>query len=180
LKHDRGSIENTSGFNFFGDANRSAEEMAAAKKRYAETVRRSKFVLCPRGTGTASFRLFETLAAGRVPVIISDDWEPISGPDWGSCSIRIAEKSVREIPRMLEEAEASWPAMAASAKHVWNGYFAPDVIWHRLIESCIEIMNSRGFRKERWLRLYPDRRYWRLKARHVKAAIFASRGKLAR
>ena len=30
---------------------------------------RSKFFLCPRGTGTSSIRLYETLSAGRVPVI---------------------------------------------------------------------------------------------------------------
>jgi hypothetical protein len=169
LRHPRGVVEDTSGINFFGDANRPPEEMLAARQRYAAGIGRSKFVLCPRGTGTASFRLFETLAAGRVPVILSDDWVPPDGPDWGSCSLRVPEAMVDGVPALIERLEASWPAMASAARRAWAEYFAPDVIWHRLIESCVDIMTHRGIVPERILRVIPTKRYLRLLLRNYKA-----------
>ena len=42
-------------------------EVAEFKRRYAEVMRRSKFVLCPRGVGTSSYRLYETLESGFIP-----------------------------------------------------------------------------------------------------------------
>ncbi len=67
------------------DADNSSE-MLEFKRRYAEVITRSKFVLCPRGYGTSSFRLFETMQSGRVPVIISDAWVPCSNIEWSKFS----------------------------------------------------------------------------------------------
>jgi hypothetical protein len=44
--------------------------------RYAEFLSKSKFVLCPRGLGPSTWRVFETMRAQRVPV--SDEWRPLS------------------------------------------------------------------------------------------------------
>ena len=53
----------------------------AMQARYWEIMARSKFVLCPRGAGASSIRLFEAMQAGVAPVISSDDWIPAAGPD---------------------------------------------------------------------------------------------------
>lgn len=75
IRHSRGWIEDTSCYNFFGAAGRPENEMDSQRKQYAALLARSKFILCPRGSGPASFRLFEALAAGRVPVIITEHYK---------------------------------------------------------------------------------------------------------
>ncbi|MEN9841279.1 MAG: hypothetical protein RL376_1079, partial [Verrucomicrobiota bacterium] len=59
-----------------------------AKIGYADDIARSRFVLCPRGNGLGSIRFFETLQAGRVPVLLSDRWVLPAGPDWSACVVR--------------------------------------------------------------------------------------------
>ena len=45
--------------------------------RYLKEMRRSGFVLCPRGKGIDTCRLFETLAVGAIPIILRKD-----APKW--------------------------------------------------------------------------------------------------
>ncbi len=52
---------------------------------YCQSLKGSVFVLCPRGFGRTSFRLYETLAMNSIPVYIWDDveWLPYKGDlDW--------------------------------------------------------------------------------------------------
>src|SRR5581483_4906878 len=88
LSHPRAIVEDTSGLDFFAPEPAGLED---ARARYVEIVGRSKFVLCPRGAGTASIRMFEALAAGRVPVVISDGWVPPAGIDWAACAVTVRE-----------------------------------------------------------------------------------------
>lgn len=172
LQHPRGLIEDTSAFNFFGDPGRPAEEIEAQRRQYARTLLRSKFVLCPRGSGPASFRLFEALAVGRVPVILSDEWVPIDGPDWGACSVRLPESRVAEVPAVLEglESDGCWPQMSRAALAAWTENFAGDVLFHRMADGCFAIANSRRV-PERLRRRMTDGRSIRLYARAAKARL---------
>ena len=80
LKHSAAVIEDSTDLDFFRVRQHKGDRtIPRAQQRYAEVVARSKFVLCPRGHGPSSFRLYETLAAGRVPVVISDQW--LAPPD---------------------------------------------------------------------------------------------------
>jgi hypothetical protein len=136
LQHPRALIRDTSAAN---DNSLSAAE-------YAATVRDSAFVLCPRGGGTSSFRLFETMMLGRVPVIISDEWTPPTGPDWPSFSVRVAEVDVGQIPALLERLEPQASAMGGRARQAWDEWFAPDVLFHRVVEWCLAIEADAGAR----------------------------------
>lgn len=145
LSHPRAIIENTSNVNFFDFSDYSHTEeyqkqVRAQKQHFQEVVSRSKFVLCPRGAGTSSFRLYETLAAGRVPVIISDQWMPPHGPDWEACSIRVPESELNSLPSVLEAYEERWEHMAKKAKQVFEDWFAPDVLFHRMSDECQHIL----------------------------------------
>lgn len=112
-------------------------------RRYAELTKASKFVLCPRGLGAATIRLFETMRMGRVPVILSDDWVPPSGPAWEKFSYRIAERDVARIPRLLEENEHMAIPMGQLARRQWEEWFSEEVAFHRVIESCLELRRRR-------------------------------------
>lgn len=50
-----------------------------SSQRYFENIQQSLYIICYRGTGNFSVRFYETLAAGRIPVIIrSDDVLPLA------------------------------------------------------------------------------------------------------
>ena len=87
---------------------------------YIQTLARSKFVLCPRGIGPSSWRLFETMRMGRVPVVISDDWVPPGGIDWESFVVRVPEAEVNSIPERLTELEPEWAARGRRARSEWE------------------------------------------------------------
>jgi hypothetical protein len=116
-------------------------------RSFATGIRNSAFVLCPRGGGTATFRLFETMMLGRVPVIISDAWVPPVGPLWTQCSIRVPENDVAAIPRLLEQRRQDAPAMGAAARAAWLEWFSPQVSFHRLVESCVALHELRSRRR---------------------------------
>jgi hypothetical protein len=48
------------------------------QNKYVETTCNSKFVLCPRGYGRNSFRFYEVLNLGCIPIYVWDDieWQP--------------------------------------------------------------------------------------------------------
>jgi hypothetical protein len=115
------------------------------KKRYAEILKESRFVLCPRGNGVGSIRLFEVLKAGRVPVIISDEYVPPSGVDWSSCSITVKERNFRKIPEILEAHLDKWPTMAENARKVSLEHFEGPGLLDSLGQSIRHILaHDRG------------------------------------
>jgi hypothetical protein len=152
---------------FFGSQTEVIEQQ---KQRYAEVMARSKFVLCPRGEGPSSFRIFETMAAGRVPVILSDEWVPPAGPDWEKCAVFTPEKQIEEIGSILEKQEERFPGMAAAARREWEQWFAPETLFHRMTEALKDIVETRRT-PESVLCRKVTARYLRLRARAIKGQI---------
>jgi hypothetical protein len=48
------------------------EYSSDARRKYLQTIRNSTFVLCPRGNGVDTHRLWETLYMGSIPIVIRD------------------------------------------------------------------------------------------------------------
>lgn len=63
-------------------------------RTFASLLQRSRFAFVPRGDALFSYRLFETMAAGAVPVIFSDGWVlPFSELfEWREFSLHLPEK----------------------------------------------------------------------------------------
>jgi hypothetical protein len=159
LRHDRAVVESSTRFLFH---DRTSPEYSQQQCRFLALLRRSKFVLCPRGHGTSSIRLLETLASGRVPVIISDDWVPPIHLDWSTFSIRVPEASIEQVPALLEEREPEYGAMARRAADSYRRFFAPPVAFDNLVSLCGEILKdarmmrfpAKGIRGRGWARLW--------------------------
>jgi hypothetical protein len=111
--------------------------------QFVEVTKASKFVLCPRGLGPATIRLMETMRMGRVPVIIADDWVEPTGPDWERFSVRVPERAVADIPRLLESKEAEAVAMGNLARKEWEDWFSDAAAFHRVVEWCLQIRDRR-------------------------------------
>jgi hypothetical protein len=142
LEGPRLHIESTAGFVFYDP---TSDRFAERRRGFAEILFRSKFVLCPRGAGTSSIRLYEAMAAGRAPVIISDGWMPPSGPRWDQFSLRWPEDRVAELPGVLEEAEPDADAMGARARAAYEEWFAPDVALSAVLDQLEVLRRSSGY-----------------------------------
>jgi hypothetical protein len=142
LVHERAILRDSS-----RDPGRGYGQTAAVyeayKQGYAEDLASCKFVLCPRGYGPSSMRIFEAMKAARVPVIISDEWVPPDGPEWPRFSLRVPEGDVREIPRLLEARERNAPTMGIAARAAWDRWFSPHAAATTLVHWCSELARSR-------------------------------------
>lgn len=116
----------------------------AYRDRFVASIADSKFVVCPRGVGPASLRVFEVLRAGRVPVIVADDWLPPHGPDWESFAVFVREADIETIPGVLREKEREAQEMAARALEAHREWFAEDVSFHRVVEWALMIQADRN------------------------------------
>lgn len=106
----------------------SSNDQTLFKKNYLDSMRDSKFILCPRGRSPSSVRLFESMKAGRVPVVISDEWVPPPEIPWNDFVIIVKEKDIRNIPEILISEEGDFAERATVARKVWDQYFSIDVL----------------------------------------------------
>jgi hypothetical protein len=152
MTHPRAQLEDTSSFSIW--FSKDPSEMTTRKRLYADLLARSKFVLCPRGAGTSSYRLFEAMEAGRAPVVISDRWKEPTGPDWSSFLVRIAEADVQRIPDVLKELESQAGDRGRAARAAWEEWFAPDSIFHHAVEGIATLMEKDPQRPSWRMRLH--------------------------
>ena len=146
LRHPRALLADTS--------TAGRRQTDANNEYYLTVIKQSKFVLCPRGIGVSSWRLFETMRAGRVPVIISDDWVEPPGPDWKQCSVRIAESQLRKINMILEEYESEAEELASNARRDWLKYYSEDNVFDTIANQALDSLNESKKNNRFNVRLY--------------------------
>lgn len=94
---------------------------------FKEIMLQSKFAICPRGYGRTSFRMYEALQMGTVPVYISDyHWLPFEKyVDWNRLAICITPDKMCSLPERLRSySDDQINEMAKYGKEVWNRYFS--------------------------------------------------------
>jgi hypothetical protein len=161
LRHARGFFQDVSAeYPRALNGTMSDEEMQNYRRRYVEVTQASKFILCPRGLGVSSVRLFDTMRMGRVPVILSDDWVEPTGPLWNEFSLRVPEREYAQIPSLLEQIEGKAVRMGELARRQWQEWFSPEACFHRTVEWCLEIKENRRW-PESWANLFAYRQYLR-------------------
>jgi len=63
------------------------------QNEYRDILAKSRFSLCPRGTGPSTIRFWESLQAGAIPILISDTMRLPVGWDWHQTIIKIPESN---------------------------------------------------------------------------------------
>lgn len=147
LSHPRAVVRDMTGLNFFGSDD---ARVRGARAEFASLLGRSKFVLCPRGAGASSIRLFETLAMGRVPVVISDYWLAPPGLSWDQAVVRVPEADIGNIPLLLEDLEPQWEALARAARSLVASAFAEATFWNYLGRCLEQVDNRRPTARSPW------------------------------
>ena len=74
-------------------------------KFYEEALTRSRFSLCPSGTGPTSIRFLESLGSGAIPVILADTmmFPAIKEINWADCILKIPEKNYNNLRDTLSQ-----------------------------------------------------------------------------
>jgi hypothetical protein len=103
-------------------------------KKYYDILKKSVFALCPRGYGITSFRMFEAMHFGCIPVYISDDfWEPFNLP-FTEYGIKILPEQIKDIPEILEKANID--ELRRKGKEYYENYF----VYSRCFDSIIKTL----------------------------------------
>ncbi|MEP4053462.1 MAG: exostosin family protein [Litorimonas sp.] len=93
---------------------------ATAAELFKETLRETTFSLCPSGSGPNSIRLWESIAAGSIPVILADTYlPPGSQKMWNEAAVYCEEspEAIKALPDRLE-AIASDPELLAHKREM--------------------------------------------------------------
>lgn len=74
-------------------------------EKYENLIKSSHFFLCPRGYGPASFRLYESIELGTIPVYISDEFVlPFDDIiNWNKFSVIIKKNKIGKLPKILDD-----------------------------------------------------------------------------
>jgi glycosyltransferase involved in cell wall biosynthesis len=124
-------------------ANPNDPQLKQPQLDFIDAILDAKFSLCPRGNGVASYRLQESLALGRAPVIISDDWVPVSDLDWERFAIFVREREISNLPAILREHEARWKEMGDRALEAYESFFSRETFAANALDHIAAIYRNR-------------------------------------
>lgn len=125
------------------------------QRAYVEITSRSHFVLCPRGGGTGSLRLFEVMQMGAVPVLLADDYVLPEGPDWDSFLVRVPEKEIDRLPSILEPLVPESVRRGALAAAAWQQWFSTEKEFNEIVNRAHAALASSRTSENLFRTLWP-------------------------
>lgn len=74
-------------------------------QNFRSLINQSIFGLCPRGYGPTSFRLYETIQMGSIPIFVSDEfWLPFTDYiKWEKLAVLVTPDEIDQIPKIVDE-----------------------------------------------------------------------------
>jgi hypothetical protein len=126
---------------------------------WRETMGRSTFSLCPRGLGRTSFRLYEALSVGSIPIYIWDDveWLPYREElDWSEFSLSLNIAEIGRLPHLLAAyTPARIARMQARIAELYADYFTLDGACRQIVREVERLGDRARFRALMTRRPYP-------------------------
>jgi hypothetical protein len=113
---------------------------------YAEILKASRFVICPRGKGPTSWRFYEAMMAGRAPVVVSDLWVPAREIAWGEFSLRVSEREVASIPHLCRRYSGKALEMGRAARREWEACCSESAAFGWVGRRLLELAEAGGKR----------------------------------
>ncbi|MEJ8853711.1 exostosin family protein [Variovorax robiniae] len=136
-------------------SNESSPERSAQQRHYIETMKASKFVLCPRGASASSIRMFEAMELGCAPVVLADRWIPVDGVDWSFC-IFVKEARYRELDAIVRSHASEWQGRGEAARKTFDTHFGPAAFGDTMERQLRDLLGRRDDGRERLIRaVYP-------------------------
>lgn len=106
-------------------------------KRFLGITCSSKFGLAPRGYGKSSFRMYEILQLGTVPVYISDvHYLPWSDElDWNDFCVPVNEDEINEIDDILKSIDdVEYNKLLENGRRVYEEYFTLEGMFQNIVK----------------------------------------------
>jgi len=126
--------------------NASAFARLQARRQFVENMTNSDYVLCVRGAGNFSMRIYETLCMGRIPLIIdSESAYPFPNQiDWNSLGPVVALKNIRNLGSVLLDyhsrlTEDHFAFRQENNRRVWQKYLSPHGFFRNLREHLLTL-----------------------------------------
>lgn len=107
------------------DRDKDSSGLARVRQEFYDNINYSDYVLCVRGKGNYSYRFYETLAFGRIPIFLSTD-SPLPLQDslnWREHCVQIEHRDVKNIGRIVSDHYARIPASQFSEIQIANRSF---------------------------------------------------------
>jgi hypothetical protein len=106
---------------------------------FIDTTLNSVFSLCPRGYGKQSFRFYEALQLGSIPVYIYDEnpYLPFSDKiDYNSFCILISCKDIKNLKNIIQEkSELEIKFMVDFGKIIYENFFTLDKVFDNIMDN---------------------------------------------
>jgi hypothetical protein len=105
---------------------------------FINTTKRSHFTLSPAGYGFSSFRTYQAIELGSIPVYISDRqfWLPFEDElNWNEFCVLIHSNEIQDLPHILNGiSDEKRKEMLAKGQEVWNSHFSLEKICQNIIK----------------------------------------------
>ena len=126
LKKSNIKINHDEVFSFFQNP---YENKKIGRERFFKNLQENIFILTPRGCGNFSYRFYETLCFGRIPIFINTDcilpFENLI--DYKEEIVFVEEKGLESLPEKILEYSKKYDLMERQARcrEIWLNYLAP-------------------------------------------------------
>jgi hypothetical protein len=112
------------------------------KSDYISLMLDAKFCLCPAGWAPSSFRIYESMALGRCPVIIADDFTPPKGPNWNDFALFYPQNKIKDLHAFLKDHESTAQEKGTKAREAWNNHFSAEILPYYYADSIIKLVKN--------------------------------------
>jgi hypothetical protein len=104
-----------------------------ARQEFYNNLLTGSFSLCMRGNGNFSYRLYEALSFGRIPILIDTDCVlPFSSIiDWSQHIIKVTEDQLCLLPELIAECKIS----PAKNRELWQTFFSAEGYYNNFIKE---------------------------------------------
>ena len=130
LEDHRDDIIDTGTWHFHNDSLENNQEL------YLEDLKNSKIILCPRGTGPSTIRLWEALASGCVPLVVSNEYSfPLENIiNWKEICIIVNEEHTPVLNHYLKKFnDDRLNKMQLKGQNVFKEWFHPEKM-HKILK----------------------------------------------
>jgi hypothetical protein len=117
----------------------STSSNSVHKSDYLTELDHSVHALCPRGHGLTSFRLYEAMARGCLPVTIADGWVPPKGIAWDRFCTFVNQSDINTIPNFLSYSDSELSSRQEWLLKEFNSYLAPDVRMNYFLQQISSV-----------------------------------------
>lgn len=92
-------------------------------REFLDNIKTNRYTLCPRGVGNFSYRFYETLSLGRIPILIDTDCElPLKNKiNWEKHIIFIKQDEIKNLKQIINEDDRD----CFQNRLMWEKYLSP-------------------------------------------------------